>query len=64
MEVTHTHGFSEVDHKEVDAAEVRWEIGYAQDGSIAVSGGNKVGNELHMDTTGDGVTVSVAVANF
>ena len=62
--VGHTHGFSESYHGEAGATEGRWEMGDAHSGSSEGSGGNSVGYDLHMYTTGNGGTVGGAADDF
>ena len=59
-----THGVYEVDHREAGAAEYRREMGEPQGGTITVSGGKSVGDDLHRNKTRDSGTVGDAAANF
>ena len=60
----HTYRFYEADNRKSGAAEGIQEVGDYQGGSSVGNGGNSVINDLHRDTTGYGVTVGDAAADF
>ena len=60
----HTYGFYEADDRKSGAAERRQEVVDSKVGSTVGSSGNSVGNDLHKETTGYGVTVGDTEANF
>ena len=60
----HTHRFYEKDHGGAGSAVGRHKLGDSQAISNAGNGGKSVGNELYMDTTGEGGTVGGAADAF